>query len=202
MSTNPVSTSNMWPNYSKGNISNKGNKSQEMGKDQFLSILITQLRHQDPLQPMQDREFIAQMAQFTSLEQLMNINTQLTSMSQSLGTASSLIGKQITWMAKEARTDELTWTKEPTDKTNLVMKSGIVESIVVRDGIQYAKVGDSEVVLSDILKIENAPIEPGGQDQTGSNPETAAGADDLPVGDEQNAGEAGQSVNPDGGAAS
>ncbi|MGG3306362.1 flagellar hook capping FlgD N-terminal domain-containing protein [Paenibacillus lautus] len=147
MATNPVSTKNMWPNYAKGNVSSKNGNGQELGKDQFLSILITQLRHQDPLQPMQDREFIAQMAQFTSLEQLMNINTQLTAMSQSLGAASSLIGKQISWMFK------------PEDGSESVMKSGIVDSIIVREGVHYAKVGDSEVSLDQIVKIENAVTE-------------------------------------------
>jgi flagellar basal-body rod modification protein FlgD len=148
MATNPVSTSNMWPNYAKGNVSSKNGNGQELGKDQFLSILITQLRHQDPLQPMQDREFIAQMAQFTSLEQLMNINTQLTAMSQSLGAASNLIGKQISWMFKPEDGSEST-----------AMKSGIVDSIIVRDGVHYAKVGESEVSLDQIVKIENAATE-------------------------------------------
>lgn len=176
MATNPVSTSNMWPNYSKGNVSNKGGKGQELGKDQFLSILITQLRHQDPLQPMQDREFIAQMAQFTSLEQLMNINTQLTAMSQSLGSASSLIGKEISWMEKSVNTDDLTWTETPKDGTDsLVMKTGIVESIIVRDGVHYAKVGSSEVLLSDILRVENPAAEPEEPSQGGAE----AGAADA-----------------------
>lgn len=147
MATNPVSTNKMWPNYAKENVSNKSGNSQELGKDQFLSILITQLRHQDPLQPMQDREFIAQMAQFTSLEQLLNINNQLTAMSQSLGAASSLIGKQVSWMFK------------PVDGSETTMKSGIVDSIVVREGIHYAQVAGSEVALNEILKIENALIE-------------------------------------------
>ena len=77
----------------------------------------------------------------------MNINTQLTAMSQSLGSASSLIGKQISWLLK------------PEDDSEAVMKSGIVDSIIVREGVHYAKVGDSEVSLDQIMKIENAVTE-------------------------------------------
>ncbi len=45
----------------------------DLGKDQFLKILITQMQNQDPLNPMDDKEFIAQMAQFTALEQMQNV---------------------------------------------------------------------------------------------------------------------------------
>ena len=44
-----------------------------LGKDAFLQILITQLQNQDPTSPMDDKEFIAQMAQFSSLEQMQNM---------------------------------------------------------------------------------------------------------------------------------
>lgn len=47
---------------------------QQMGKDEFLTLLIAQLSHQDPTNPMDNTEFVAQMAQFSSLEQMHNMS--------------------------------------------------------------------------------------------------------------------------------
>jgi flagellar basal-body rod modification protein FlgD len=71
-----------------------------IGKDEFLKMLIAQLKNQDPLNPLDGTAFTAQLAQFSSLEQLQNINTQLSSFTkqqQSLGSsqAVNLIGKEV-----------------------------------------------------------------------------------------------------------
>ena len=58
-------------------------KKTDLGKDAFLRLLVTQLQNQDPTQPQADGEFIAQLAQFSSLEQLTSMQTQL----QKIGTA-------------------------------------------------------------------------------------------------------------------
>ena len=52
----------------------------DLGKDAFLKILITQLTHQDPLDPLKDKDFIAQMAQFSTLEQMTNMNKSIEQM--------------------------------------------------------------------------------------------------------------------------
>jgi len=49
----------------------------ELGKDAFLQLLVTQLRHQDPLSPQDNSAFVAQMAQFSSLEQMQNLNENM-----------------------------------------------------------------------------------------------------------------------------
>ena len=52
-------------------------KGAQLGKDEFLKLLVTQMAHQDPLNPMDDKNFIAQMAQFSSLEQLISMNKKI-----------------------------------------------------------------------------------------------------------------------------
>ena len=70
---------------------------QNLGKDDFLKILLTQLAHQDPTAPMQDKDFIAQMAQFSSLEQMTNMAADFSKMARLLRNteASGALGKAV-----------------------------------------------------------------------------------------------------------
>ncbi|WP_082053547.1 flagellar hook assembly protein FlgD [Gordoniibacillus kamchatkensis] len=124
---------------SPGNAKPKTTGNSSLGKDDFLKILITQLQNQDPMQPMEDKDFIAQMAQFSSLEQMTNVATGLSKLPQMLGYASSLIGKTISWLS--------------TDSADNAEKSGVVESIVVKDGQQYAVVKGENVALDEVIKV-------------------------------------------------
>jgi len=74
--------------------------SDKMGKDDFLKIFLAQMRYQDPLNPMKGTEFTAQLAQFSSLEQLFNVNDNLESLKGAEGDANrydalNFIGKEI-----------------------------------------------------------------------------------------------------------
>ena len=74
---------------------------QDMGKDQFLQLLTAQLAHQDPMNPVEDKEFIAQLAQFSMVEQSVATNKHLEMLGMSVGAVvnaqlPALIGKEIT----------------------------------------------------------------------------------------------------------
>lgn len=69
-------------------------KSDDLGRDDFLTMFIAQMEHQDPLNPMDGTEFSAQLAQFSSLEQLFNISSTLETMKsgQDIGTSYNALG--------------------------------------------------------------------------------------------------------------
>jgi flagellar basal-body rod modification protein FlgD len=78
----------------------QGSSREALGKDDFLKLLITQMRYQDPLSPMDNGQFLSQMAQFSSLEQMKNLNdsfdqSMLLSQSLNNSSAASLIGRHV-----------------------------------------------------------------------------------------------------------
>jgi flagellar basal-body rod modification protein FlgD len=116
-----------------------GSMKNELGRDAFLKLLVTELRHQDPTQPKNDREFIAQMAQFSSLEQMSNINSAIQNLNRSAkaGEAYSLLGKKVD--AFIASTNEKI--------------AGIVTRVVNKDNVIKLIVNNREIDISDIQAV-------------------------------------------------
>ncbi|HSV95712.1 MAG TPA: flagellar hook capping FlgD N-terminal domain-containing protein [Spirochaetota bacterium] len=116
-----------------------GSQKGEMGKDAFLKLLVTQLRHQDPTQPMQDREFISQMAQFSALEQMTNVSNSMNSLNRSARSneAYSLLGKRV----------------EAFNPANGRAVEGEVSRIFYRENDIRLLVNGTELGLSDIHSV-------------------------------------------------
>ncbi|MBR2207953.1 MAG: flagellar hook assembly protein FlgD [Synergistaceae bacterium] len=76
----------------------------ELGKDAFLKLLIAELSNQDPTNPVEDREFISQMATFSTLEEMQNMNSTLTTMADANKfSAVSYIGKAVAFTNDEGK---------------------------------------------------------------------------------------------------
>lgn len=107
----------------------------ELGKDEFLRLLVTQLRYQDPLQPTNDREFIAQLAQFSALEQMQNIYRV-----SLMGQAVTLIGKTV-----EAEVSGSSGTQE--------VIRGTVTAVNFAGSKIKVLVGEREIEINEIKRV-------------------------------------------------
>jgi flagellar basal-body rod modification protein FlgD len=91
-----ASTSTTGTNNNASPTSTLG-KAAGLGKDDFMQLLMAQLKNQDPMKPMEDKEFITQLAQFSSLEAIEKMTEQMEELtgSQMLMQAATLIGKNV-----------------------------------------------------------------------------------------------------------
>ena len=108
-----------------------------MGKDDFLLLLSTQLRFQDPLNPQSDSDFAAGLAQFSSLEQMQNMNSTLEAMASYQ--SYSLVGKFV--------------IAESFIGGQLMEIPGVVDSIFMSRGIPMAQIGEYVVPVSSIKEV-------------------------------------------------
>lgn len=87
-----------------GQATATGDPSSIFSSDTFLKVLAAQVRSQNPLEPMKDTEFIGQMAQFSSLEQVTSLNATMKSfnLTNQLTQGAALVGRQVTYLPEGA----------------------------------------------------------------------------------------------------
>jgi flagellar basal-body rod modification protein FlgD len=114
-------------------------KKKSLGQDDFLKLLAVQFQQQDPMKPMEDTAFIAQMAQFTTLDQSTSLLAQITQMNlkQDAATANSYIGRHVTVADGRGGT-----------------VSGDVVGVETADGTPRLVIGDSTYGISSVLLVE------------------------------------------------
>jgi len=117
-----------------------------MGKNDFLLLLSAQLRHQDPLNPQSDGEFAAQLAQFSALEQMQNMNETLSYMAGYQ--AYSLVGKYVVAEAYVQVDGVMQFSEIP----------GIVDSVFSKDGRMFAQIGIYQVPISSITEVFDSSV--------------------------------------------
>jgi flagellar basal-body rod modification protein FlgD len=115
-----------------------------LGKDDFLRILTTQLAHQDPSSPLQDKDFIAQMATFSSLEQMTNLNNAFDKFSSTqMSQYAAAIGKEVSWTPDGASAPV----------------TGVVNGVSNQDGNYFYLVGNEKVPMEKVTEIKQVATE-------------------------------------------
>lgn len=135
--------------------------SQALGQKEFLNLLAAQMSHQDPMNPMKDTDFIAQLAQFTSLEQAKSTSQNMATLQ-----ATSLIGKEVTV------------------KGNVAGETffGEVTGVEIKDDAPRIFLDDSteSIAMSRLLSIKPAAVAAPAPAQAATTPQTPATASWIP----------------------
>lgn len=156
------------------NQSTSRTPSPELGKDEFMKILMTQLQNQDPTDPMDDKEFISQMATFSSLEQMMNMASSIDTLVQSQLVSpvvkySHMIGKKVSYQAYDEETGE----NGDTETSNIV-------AVSQKDGWAILELENGEKVYADsITQISDPDVATKNANETDHivGPEPSEGSD-------------------------
>ena len=123
-----------------------------LGKNTFMKLLVTQLRNQDPLQPAKNEEMLAQLAQFSSLEQMQDLNDNIVGLAvlqqsnalmSQLTNSSSLIGKSVEYL--DPTSGEAVW--------------GTVTSVRIKEGLAILNIGGEDVPLASVTEVGTEPTQ-------------------------------------------
>jgi flagellar basal-body rod modification protein FlgD len=138
------------------NEDNSTNKNQVkdgsvLGKDDFLKLMVTQLQHQNPLEPMDNTEYISQMASFSSLEQMSNLNTSFERMA---ALWSDYLIPQMQWQqAAQVLGKTVTYQNPSTEEGAPKFLTGLVDSVLAKDGQIFFMINDNEISMDSVTQI-------------------------------------------------
>ncbi|WP_346207237.1 flagellar hook assembly protein FlgD [Caldifermentibacillus hisashii] len=138
--------------YYLSNAKQSSTNNNTLGKDAFLKLLVTQLQNQDPLNPMEDREFIAQMATFSQLEQMITMNQSMEELisvqkEQQMLSYQSLLGMEVKW-------DKITYSNDEKAEPITESGTGIITSIkFTEDGVKLYLEDGTELTPSNISGV-------------------------------------------------
>ncbi|MCR5175908.1 MAG: flagellar biosynthesis protein FlgD [Anaerovibrio sp.] len=136
-----------------GVSSSEVGKKSELDKDAFLSLLVTQMQYQDPLSPMDNTEYLAQLAQYSSLEQMTNVASKLEDVytlvenidsSTLVGQLSGMIGKNAQWQV-----DGIKYEGTITGVSISDGSPSIIASVKDASGTEYA----TKVDISNLTRV-------------------------------------------------
>ncbi|MFS0688095.1 flagellar hook assembly protein FlgD [Sporosarcina sp. 179-K 8C2 HS] len=123
-----------------------------MGKDAFMKILIAQLQNQDPTNPMKDNEFIAQMAQFSSLEQTMNLASAFEKFAEAQNQSQLIQYNQ--FVGKNVRWHELSDKKDEAGKPIVNEGTGVIQSAkFVNGSVVFTMADGKELTPGNISEV-------------------------------------------------
>ncbi len=138
MSVQYVNASGTAPNVNANGTLNASNQS--VSQNQFLQLLVTEMKNQDPTQPTDQTQTLSQLAQFSSLEQMTNLNQTLTQNNSynQITQSAALIGKTVTTSG---------------DSTTAGV-SGVVSAVTITSGKTYLTIGGQSVDASTVTQIQ------------------------------------------------
>jgi flagellar basal-body rod modification protein FlgD len=123
----------------------------ELGKDEFLKLLMAQIKNQDPLDPMDDKEFISQMTTFSSLEQMMNMNNSIQQLVQNQTVSpviqySHMIGKEVSYYKLDEESGKIIEPKE--------IITSQVKAISEKEGFAVIELdNDQKIYTDEVLRV-------------------------------------------------
>lgn len=153
--------------YEKQQTTANQSTNKSLNKDAFLQLLVTQMQHQDPLNPQDNSQYVAQLAQFSALEQMTNVASGLADVSKVVdnidtsvlvGSLSNMIGKDVQWTHVTQYADN-----DGRQQTRRDSFDGKVTGVSISDGKPSVVAKDSQgnshkVEIGEIIRVGDAPV--------------------------------------------